>query len=306
MKNILVTGGTVFVSRFVAEYFAARGDHVYVLNRNSKPQSPGVTLIEADRGSLGNTLKRYCFDAVLDITSYTRSDVENLIHALGSFQDYIFISSSAVYPETLPQPFSEDQPCGPNSIWGSYGTNKLDAEHYLLAHVPQAYILRPPYLYGPMQNVYREPFVFECAEQQRPFYIPKNGDMKLQFFHVEDLCRFIQILLQKRPADRIFNVGNPESVSINQWVQLCYAAVNAPLEPIYVGPEHPQRSYFSFHDYEYHLDVTRQISLMPETKPLAEGLKESYAWFRTHRDAVMRKPYFDYISQLEQALDQTP
>ena len=39
MKKILVTGGTVFVSRYVAEYFAKQGNQVFVLNRNSRPQS---------------------------------------------------------------------------------------------------------------------------------------------------------------------------------------------------------------------------------------------------------------------------
>lgn len=297
MRNILVTGGTVFVSRFVAEYFSKLGDHVYVLNRNSRPQSHGVTLIKADRNALGDALKQYHFDAVLDITSYTYSDVKNLVDALGSFEDYIFISSSAVYPETLPQPFTEDQLCGPNSVWGVYGTDKLAVENYLLEHVPQAYILRPPYFYGPMQNIYREPFVFECAEQNRPFYIPKDGTMKLQFFHVEDLCRFIQILLEQKPSDRIYNVGNLKTVSIREWVALCYNVVQTPLHTVNVGPEHPQRSYFSFYDYEYYLDVSKQIALMPQTKPLLDGLRESYAWFRTHRDAVKRKPYFEYLSQ---------
>lgn len=52
MRKILVTGGTVFVSRFVANYFAQKGDDVYVLNRNSRPQLPNVTLIEGDRNDL--------------------------------------------------------------------------------------------------------------------------------------------------------------------------------------------------------------------------------------------------------------
>ena len=43
------------------------------------------------------------------------------------------------------------------------------------------------------------------------------------------------------------------------------------------------------------LDVTRQTALMPDVKPLAEGLKESYEWFQQHRDAVMRRPYMEYI-----------
>ena len=49
MKKILVTGGTVFVSRYIAEYYVTKGYDVYVLNRNTKEQSKGVTLIEADR-----------------------------------------------------------------------------------------------------------------------------------------------------------------------------------------------------------------------------------------------------------------
>lgn len=296
MRKLLVTGGTVFVSRYVADYFVRRGDQVYVLNRNSRPQVPGVTLIEADRNHLGDKLKGYSFDAVLDITSYTRTDVENLVTALGSVKDYIFISSSAVYPETLPRPFAEEQPCGPNSVWGAYGTNKLAAEEYLREHVPQAYILRPPYLYGPMQNVYREPFVFECAEEQRTFCLPGAGKMKLQFFHVEDLCRFMEILLDQKPENRIYNVGNPDTVTIREWVRLCCEAVDSPLETVSVEG-HPQRSFFPFHDYDYVLDVTRQQELMPEVKPLAEGLAESWEWFREHRDQVVRKPLKAYIDE---------
>lgn len=297
MRNILVTGGTVFVSRYVAEYFVKKGDNVYVLNRNSRPQSEGVTLIEADRNELGDRLKDYHFDVVVDVTSYTKSDVENLVTALSEIKDYIFISSSAVYPEILPQPFREEQVCGPNSIWGAYGINKLEAEKYLQVHVPQAYILRPPYLYGPMQNVYREPFVFDCAMADRPFYIPKDGSMKMQFFHVEDLCRFIDVLLEKKPEQKIFNVGNREAVSINEWVELCYRAAGKVLHTVNVDASHPQRAYFSFYDYEYYLDVTKQEALMPETKSLYEGLQESYEWYREHEDAVNKKPLLEYIDK---------
>lgn len=298
MRNILVTGGTVFVSRYAANYFSQKGDHVFVLNRNSRPQLQGVTLIEGDRNHLGNKLKNYHFDAVLDITAYTRTDAENLVSALGEIDQYIFISSSAVYPETLPQPFCEDQACGPNAIWGSYGTNKLEAEKYLLQTVPQAYILRPPYLYGPMQNVYREPFVFDCAEQNRPFYLPKNPQMPLQFFHVEDLCRFMEILLQKQPADHIFNVGNPDIVTVEEWVKLCYETAESPLCTIQADASYPQRSYFCFHDYGYRLDVTKQMALMPDTKPLAQGLRESYVWYQKHRNDVNKKPYLEYIDSM--------
>lgn len=295
-RKILVTGGTVFVSRYVASFFAAKGNDVYVLNRNSRPQVPGVTLIEADRHTLGDRLKGYDFDAVLDITCYTREDAESLVKALGTIRDYIFISSSAVYPETLPRPFREDQPCGPNAIWGTYGSNKLAAEEYLQRAVPQAYILRPPYLYGPMENVHRTPFVFECAEEGRKFRIPGDGSMGLQFFHVEDLCRFMECLLEKKPERRVYNVGNPEAVTVKEWVKLCHDTVGAPLETASVY-DHFQRLYFPFHDYDYFLNVDAQRELMPDTKSLEDGLKEEYEWFRDHREEVNRKPMKEYIDK---------
>ena len=294
--KMLITGGTVFVSRFAAQYFLNHGWEVWVLNRNTHPQVPGVRLIEADRTCIGDKLRGHVFDAVLAVNSYAKADVEHLVNALDTVKDFIFISSSAVYPETLPLPFREEQECGPNAIWGAYGINKLEAEYWLRHNVPQAYILRPPYLYGPMENVYREPFVFECAEAGLPFCLPGDGSETLQFFHVEDLCRFMEILLERHPEERIYNVGNPEAVSVRQWVELCYDAVGAPLETICVEG-HPQRCFFPFHEYEYCLDVSRQRALMPGLKPLDAGLRESWEWFRRHRDEVNRKPLLAYIRE---------
>lgn len=292
--KILITGGTVFVSRYAARYFLDRGHEVFVLNRNTRPQVPGVRLIEADRNRIGDDLRGYGFDAVIAVNTYTRQDMADLLDALEEISDFIFISSSAVYPETLPQPFTEEQPCGPNAVWGAYGTNKLEAEALLMERVPQAYILRPPYLYGPMQNVYREPFVFECAQEGRPFCLPGEGEEKLQFFHIADLCRFMQILLENHPQDRVYNVGNPEPVKIRDWVRLCYETVGCPCREVPVAGHH-QRSFFPFHEYEYFLDVSKMRALMSDTVPLKTGLAESWEWFRQHPQEVNRKPLKEYI-----------
>lgn len=295
MKRILVTGGTVFVSKFVAKYFKEKNYDVYVLNRGTKKQVDGVKLICADRNNLKDTLSKYSFDAIIDVCGYTQKDIKNLLDSLGEFKDYIFISSSAVYPETNLQPFTENQKVGLNSIWGKYGKDKLEAEEYLISKIPNAYILRPPYLYGPMQNVYREPFVFECALQKRKFYIPKDGKMKLQFLHVEDLCKIIEKIMELHPEEHIFNVGNNRMVDINYFVEQCYKVVGMPLEKVYVKNHENQRDYFSFYDYEYALDVTKQKQLLSEEKSLFEGLKESYEWYRSNSKDVLRKDYIQFI-----------
>ncbi len=297
MQSILITGGTVFVSKYVAEYFVKQGNQVCVLNRNSRKQPAGATLIQADRHSLGHVLKGKSFDAIIDVSAYTAEDVTHLLDSGVSFREYVFISSSAVYLETASQPFLEEGTLGENAFWGSYGTNKIAAEQVLQERVPHAYILRPPYLYGPYNNVYREGFVFDCAIADRKFYLPKDGEMKLQFFHVADLCRLIKVILEQKPNQHIFNVGNEQPVSIREWVQLCYAAAGRQAEcvPVYEEPE--QRAYFPFYEYEYALDVTRQKQLMPTTIPLKEGLEEAFRWYEQHMDEVNKRPYLSYIDE---------
>ena len=249
MKTMLITGGTVFVSRWAARFFAEKYD-VYVLNRNSRPQCPGVNLIEGDRHALGEKLRKYHFDVVVD-TAYNAQDVNDLLDALGSYQDYILISSSAVYPETAIQPFTEETPVGANRFWGKYGTDKIEAEKALLTRVPEAFILRPPYLYGQENNVYREAFAFDCALEDRAFYLPGEGEQRLQFFHAEDLFRFVEIILDRRPEQRIFNVGNAQCVSIREWVTLCYQILGKKPEFFCVNKEIEQRNYFPFYSYNY-------------------------------------------------------
>lgn len=296
MKKVLVTGGTAFVSRYIAEYYVGKGFHVSVLNRNTKEQSKGVHLIEADRYHLGNRLCDLHFDVVID-TGYTSEEVKLLLDALGSYDDYIFISSSAVYPDNLPQPFAEETLLGENTYWRKYGTDKIEAEALLQKKDPNAYILRPPYLYGPMNDIYREAFVFDCALADRPFYLPGDGSLKLQFFHIHDLCRFLDFLLERKPEQRIFNVGNEEMISVRDWVSLCYRIVGKKAELVNVYESVEQRNYFSFCEYEYQLDVTRQCEFMKDTIPLEEGLRDSFEWYRDHQDQVEKKPFIDYIDQ---------
>jgi len=297
MKKILVTGGTTFVSKYVAEYFLQHDYDVYVLNRNNKPQLEGVNLIEADRHDLGYKLAGLHFDVVADVTAYDEEDVADLLAALDTYDRYILISSSAVYPENGIQPFMENSELAVNNFWRKYGTDKIAAEKYLLANSSHAYILRPPYLYGPMNNVYREAFVFECAEKDRHFYIPQDGNMKLQFFHVRDLCIFMKKIIDINPENHIFNVGNKETVSVKKWVEMCYQCLGKIPKFIEVHEDIIERKYFSFYNYEYYLNVDKQSELLIETTDLQTGLEESYDWYMKNKNEVVKKPYIDFIDE---------
>ena len=52
---------------------------------------------------------------------------------------------------------------------------------------------------------------------------------------MQDLCRFIDLLLEKRPVQHIFNVGNRETISIRDWAELCYQAAGRKAEFVQVS-----------------------------------------------------------------------
>ena len=106
-----------------------------------------------------------------------------LLDALTDYGEYVLISSSAVYPDTCPQSFTEETPTGPNRYWGGYGFGKCEAEKALLQRSPRAYILHPPYLYGPMNNVYREAFAFDCAMQGGVSICRRMGKCRCNFLY---------------------------------------------------------------------------------------------------------------------------
>ena len=117
MKKILITGGTIFVSRYIAEYYTGfipeytseQEAEVYVMNRGTHNQVDGVHLIECDKNNIGGKLLDYDFDVVIAVNIYTPDEMQNLLNGLRTIRDFVFISSSAVYPETLPQPFIANQ-----------------------------------------------------------------------------------------------------------------------------------------------------------------------------------------------------
>ena len=114
---------------------------------------------------------------------------------------------------------------------------------------------------------------------------------------MEDLCRFIDRILEEHPRQHIFNVGNESLISIRDWVSLCYEIMGKKADFVTVDRAVAQRKYFPFYDYEYFLDVKKEKALLPELKPLLEGLRESLAWYLENKEMVNKKPLLQYIDE---------
>ena len=71
--------------------------------------------------------------------------------------------------------------------------------------------------------------------------------------------------------------------------------MGAELEKVYITQHDNQRSYFSFYDYNYTLDITQMQKLLSTQKDLYKGLTESYQWYREHKEDVIKRPYMQFI-----------
>ncbi len=94
---------------------------------------------------------------------------------------------------------------------------------------------------------------------------------------ITDLCGVMEAVMETKPAAHILNVGNTVTVSVKEWVAMCYACFGKEPSFVNVSKGIGQRNYFSFYDYDYELAVQKMQAVYPNTIPFEEGLKECAA-----------------------------
>src|SRR5882724_9693513 len=156
--QVLVIGGTEFISLHLVRALLRDGHRVAVLNRGRNPARlpAGVRTIACDRtdhAALRRTLVTERCDALVDITyaPTTGADVEALLDALdGRVGHAVFVSTGRVHDHALPIPYHEDTPR--NLYWGEYAKNKIDGEDAYLDSGLPATVVRPTHVFGPLNT----------------------------------------------------------------------------------------------------------------------------------------------------------
>lgn len=304
--KILVMGGSQFVSWYIVKRLAEEGHQVTTLTRGSKKAVHGnkVEELYTDRHNeleLKAIIGDKEFEHIIDVSAYTLDDVEKAYNCFieKNIKSYVFISSSAVYIESPILPIKEDFPKGENKYWGAYGTNKLEAENFLISKFKEngfpVNILRPPYIYGEGNNVYREAFIFDRLKEGKDIILPNNGETLVQFIHIEDLYKSIEALINTNIVGQAYNVGEEKGISLKDWVQLCidtYGSTNKIAPYNYKENGYHERDFFPFFDYEYFLDVEEISKIYKPKINMVEGLKKSLEWYLENEDKVGKRQHY--------------
>jgi len=295
MVEILVMGGTEFVSSSIAKYLIGKGYAVDIFTRGIKPiKFEGVrNHLKGDRKSsedLEAVLSDRQYDYVFDISAYTKGDVESLINILNKdrLKKYIFCSSGAVYNSTTER-IKEDFPRGENHVWGTYGYDKKAAEDYLFSKWESEklpiVIFRPTYIYGENNNLYRESFLFDRITEERSIPIPYGNNTRTQFIHISDLVKvFESAMFCDKVSGQAYNVTHPEIVSWEDWVKSGFDVTGKSIDIKRVNMKEADirdREFFPFRDVTYYLATDKSAKdglYMPELN-LREGMEQTYQWY---------------------------
>ena len=311
--RILVLGGTVFLSRAVAEAAVARGHDVTCAARGVSGAVPdGATLVRWDRAdAVPAGLAGTSFDAVVDV-SRTPSHVRRAVAAFPRAH-WTFVSTINVYadtatpggtPATLPllDPIETDE--DPGSSPETYGAMKVACENLVRSGVASALVIRPGLIVGPGDPngrfAYWPARLAQAAVDGLPVLVPEPVDAPVQLVDVRDLGEWI-VTAAEQGITGDFDAVCPPLPRSELLAQVADGTGTAP-ELVAVAPEvlaehgvapwsGPRSIPFWAADlvdagFMAH-DVTSSLDAGLTIRPIAETARDTLAWLRATPDAAV-------------------
>ncbi len=308
--RILVTGGAGFIGSHTVDALvsAGAGEVVVVDNlsagkrRQVNPKARFYQIDLRDAAALSEMVASerpeviYHFAAQMDVRRSVADpayDAQvnvvgflNLIEAARQhgLKRVVFSSTGgAIYGEQDAFPASEEHPCRPVS---PYGIAKLTTENYLFFYRAQYGIdylaLRYANVYGPRQDPYGEAGVVAifCGRilENQPCTIYGDGDQTRDYVFVGDVVRANVAALSAKASGIAINVGTGVETDVNAVYSTLAAIADFPTAAEHGAPRpgEQRRSVIS------PALAARELSWRPE-KTLAQGLAETFQYFKSHR-----------------------
>ena len=250
-KKVFVTGGrTGFVGTNIAKALLVKGATVYVHSLNSdKPSNfdPGTPNLVESTGDLSISASipqgtDYVFHCAAHTSGAHEMATNPVAHitsnifmnsllldaaAKNKVKKFLFISSSAVYPE-LDIPISEDKAFEGNPPGNYFGpgwmkryTEKL-AEFYFKWYGMEVIIIRPSNIYGPYSSFNLEKahvlpaLIRRFLEKQDPLEIWGTPDVVRDFIYVDDFVKGVLLAFERFSGFDVYNIASGELYTIDE------------------------------------------------------------------------------------------
>ncbi len=213
------------------------------------------------------------------IDSCRRWDIGELVLASSSevYQDPPHFPSDETVPLIIPDPFNPRF-----SYSGGKIACELMAINYGRKDFERVLIFRPHNVYGPdmgEEHVLPQFIIRACAaivsnpQGVVPFLIQGDGSQTRSFIYIDDFIDGLMILLAAGQHLNIYNIGNPEEISIKNVAEKIFSHLGREAR-IISGPLPPGSPIRRCPD----ISKLRKLGFNPET-PFSQGLAATIAWY---------------------------
>ena len=238
--KVLITGGTGCISGEIAALAAKRNDiELYLLNRGTRNElaPPQAILIQGDLSNPGEIkalTRGMRFDVVADFLSYSVEDLDRTLDVFsGVFNQFIFVSSAAVYRISSPdETITEDKTPADNTAW-AYSRNKILCEARLREERDKNglnyTIVRPSFTYNNLRLFYpvgpsHQKYSWTIAERilrGKPLLMHGDGKALCTLTYAADFAKgFAGLMGNPGAFGEAFHITSDENMSYNRCAEM--------------------------------------------------------------------------------------
>ncbi len=233
--NILVLGGSGFVSGYMIRLLNEKGHDITCVTRGSRPLPSFVHPVQADRSdaaALRTALEKEGrqYDAVMDCICYNADQAKTALDVLPAFtKRIIVISTDSVYhPYHKSVPQNEDADIYLTD--GSYGAKKREMEEVYLSPEGKKLvwtIFRPGHIFGTgsklgcYPELTRRDDLIDIIAKEEPLPLVGGGKYLIHPIYAGDLVRvMLDAVCNEKTFGKLFCIGGPDVIENAEYYRI--------------------------------------------------------------------------------------
>ncbi|MFC1974941.1 NAD-dependent epimerase/dehydratase family protein [Chloroflexota bacterium] len=292
IKNLLIIGGSGFLSGTLARTAVAQGYNVWTITRGQRDIPTGVASLIADRHDHAAfaqivTDTQTHWDMVIDCIAYTPADIKQDMAIFRELTPHlIFVSTDFVYDPAHRQ-FPQGEETEHYQTAG-YGADKRLCELELTNSNTDDMawtIVRPCHIYGPgsqlgcLQRHSRDPELITKLKRGERLQLVGGGHFLQQPILARDLSKLLLSLGgNENTYGQVFCAAGPDVIESREYYQIIanILGVGLEIEEISVKQhlaDHPETAVFICHRF-YDLSKLKASGAAVPSTPIEQGLRE--------------------------------
>ncbi|MBM7579490.1 NAD-dependent epimerase/dehydratase family protein [Jeotgalibacillus terrae] len=307
--KLLILGGTKFLGRHLTESAVNKGHEVTLFNRGQTNTSlfPDVEKLTGDRNGDLSALENRSWDAVIDVSGYTPSQVRQTAELLKNHvKHYTFISTISVYEDYTNGPAVEgvtklaELKQDTEEITGeTYGPLKQKSEEIIEdLYNGHSLVIRPGLIVGPHDPTDRFTYWVWRAQQGGEALAPGNPDRKVQWIDVRDLSEWAITMIERQETGTYNAAGGEPLPTMEKYLETAKKVANTEVKYQWVSDrkliEHDAGPFVELpfwlpisdtHPDGFLLaDASKAIDKGLTFRPLEETISDTLLWLNEQKD----------------------